>query len=359
MRRTRVAWTVSVIGHAMLLLWGMITFVIKPLEATPMESLAVDVVSDAEFSQITAGVRSAKKTEAPKPLVEKLGDTKPVEELTKTVEKKPEIKTASAEPMPPPPEPRKPDPKPEKSKSEPQKPKAEEKKPDEKKVEEKKPEPAKAETKPEPKADPKPDPIAEALKKAEEQKKQAEEQKKKDEQKKAEEKRKEEQRKKAEEKKRKEEERRKEIAERERQQTFDPSRIAALLDKRDAQRQAATGDTLNQTASLGLPTGRAAMLTQSEIDALRAQIQACWNPPAGAMEGSELIVKVRLMLRQDGSLEADPVLLNRGSHPYFQVAAESALRAIRRCQPYRLPIAKYQIWKDVEVTFDPRDMYRG
>jgi hypothetical protein len=24
-----------------------------------------------------------------------------------------------------------------------------------------------------------------------------------------------------------------------------------------------------------------------------------------------------------------------------------------------MPIAKYDIWQDVEVTFDPRDMYRG
>jgi colicin import membrane protein len=31
-----------------------------------------------------------------------------------------------------------------------------------------------------------------------------------------------------------------------------------------------------------------------------------------------------------------------------------------RCAPYTfLPIAKYDAWKDVEVTFDPRDMYRG
>jgi colicin import membrane protein len=41
------------------------------------------------------------------------------------------------------------------------------------------------------------------------------------------------------------------------------------------------------------------------------------------------------------------------------VAAESARRAILRCQPYRLPIAKYDVWKDVEVNFDPRDMFRG
>jgi colicin import membrane protein len=36
------------------------------------------------------------------------------------------------------------------------------------------------------------------------------------------------------------------------------------------------------------------------------------------------------------------------------------LRAVRRCAPYSfMPITKYDVWKDVEVTFDPRDMFRG
>lgn len=322
----RKALTISAIGHAVLLLWGMVTFVVKPLEANTAESLPIDVISDAEFSQITAGMKTAKKTDTPKPLVEKLGEQKPVEELTK-VDKKPPIQTASAEPMPIPPEPKKPETKPQQAKAEPAPPK---------------PEPEKAK----PTEAPQPDPIAEAMKKAEEQKKVEEQKKKAEEQKK----KLEEQKKKAEEQKRKEQQQR---------DAFDPSKIAALLDKQAPRREAATGDTLNQTASLGLASGRAATLSQSEIDALRAQIQACWNPPAGAIDGKELIVQVRLRLRQDGSLQADPTLMNRGSHPFFQVAAESALRAIRRCQPYRLPVAKYDVWKDVEVTFDPRDMFRG
>ena len=133
----------------------------------------------------------------------------------------------------------------------------------------------------------------------------------------------------------------------------------ALIDRRDQQRNAATGAMLNPTPSLGVPTANAPRLSQSEIDALRAQIQACWNPPSGVMDAKELIVRVRLQLNQDGSLKTDPVLTNTGSDALFQVAAQSALRAIKRCQPYRLPIAKYDAWKDVDVTFDPRDMYRG
>jgi colicin import membrane protein len=142
------------------------------------------------------------------------------------------------------------------------------------------------------------------------------------------------------------------------QRDFNPDQIAALLDRREPQRQRAA-ETLSPTAALGTSIGNAPRLTQSEIDALRAQIQACWNPPVGAENAQELIVRLRVQFRTDGTLSAEPALVNNGSSPYFRVAAESAMRAVRRCQPYTLPAAKYEIWRDVEVTFDPRDMFGG
>jgi colicin import membrane protein len=139
---------------------------------------------------------------------------------------------------------------------------------------------------------------------------------------------------------------------------FNPDQIAALLDRRDANVSRAAPE-VSRESSLGTRIGTASLLSQSEIDALRAQIQACWNPPVGAENAQELIVRVRVQFRLDGTLSAEPTLVNRGSSPYFQVAAESALRAVRRCQPYTMPAAKYDIWRDVEVTFDPRDMFGG
>lgn len=302
----RIPLAVSVSIHAAVLAWGLISFGAKPLETTPGDSLPIDIISDTDFSQLTAGVKNAQKVVKPAPLVEKIDKPNPVDDSTAKVTPKQEIKTASAMPMPVP-----------------------EVKPPEPKQE---PEKAKA---------PEPDPIAEALKKEEAKRKQ-------------EEKKREEQKRKEEAKKREEERKKKE-----QEQAFDPNKIAALLDKRSPQRLAAAGATLNSTPSLGLPSGSAATLSQSEIDALRAQIQACWNPPAGVVDAKELIVRIRLQLREDGSLSANPTLLNHGSNSLFQIAAESAMRAIKRCQPYKLPIAKYSIWRDVEVTFDPREMFRG
>jgi colicin import membrane protein len=312
----KAGWTISAVLHGAVLAWGLVAFATKPLSSPPLEFISTDIISAADFSQITNGIKTAPKAETPKPLVEKVAEAKPVEEHTaKVVDNKPEI-TATADKVEPP------KPEPEKKKAEPKPPTPAAKN-----------EPKQAFAKePEPKVDP----IAEALKKDTKKPDPKTQQKaetplppKKPEPVKP-------------------------------QPKFDASRIAALLDKRDPRRHSATGDTLSHTPSLGMSTGRAASLSQSEIDALRARIQQCWNPPAGLADARDLIVVVRIRFNQDGSLSAEPTLSNSLSHPTFQIAAESALRAVKRCAPYSfMPIAKYDVWKDVEVTFDPRDMFRG
>jgi colicin import membrane protein len=144
------------------------------------------------------------------------------------------------------------------------------------------------------------------------------------------------------------------------QPKFNASQIAALLDKREAQRQSVTGATLSNKSSLGLATANAATLSQNEMDALRARLRDCWTVPVGVAEARDLVVTVRILFNKDGSLAGDPTLMNHGSHPAFQAAAESALRGVRRCAPYSfMPPLKYEAWKDVIVDFDPRDMFRG
>jgi colicin import membrane protein len=303
----KAGWTISAALHGAVLAWGLVTFATKPLNATPPEFITTDIISAADFSQITNGIKTAPKAEAPKPLVEKVAEAKPVEEQNaKVVDNKPEI-VATAERVEPP----------------------------------KPPEPKKAEPKPVPTPQPKPepkqafakepeqkiDPIAEALKK--EAKKPDPKTQQKAETPKP-------------------------------QPKFDAHRIAALLDKRDPQRKSATGETLSNTPSLGTATGRAVTLSQNELDALRARLRECWNVPVGVAEARDLIVTVRIQFKQDGSLQTEPRLMNSGGHPAFQVASESALRAVRTCAPYSfLPAAKYEAWKDVIVDFDPRDMFRG
>jgi len=101
-------------------------------------------------------------------------------------------------------------------------------------------------------------------------------------------------------------------------------------------------------------------LSMSELDALRARLARLWTPPAGAPDPRELIVLVRMRLKSDGTLAAPPEVLNSGHSPHYLAARDSAKRAVIRGQPYdMLRPEHYEQWKDIEITFDPRDMFRG
>ena len=98
----------------------------------------------------------------------------------------------------------------------------------------------------------------------------------------------------------------------------------------------------------------------SELDALRARLARLWTPPAGAPDPRELIVLVRIRLKPDGTLAAPPEVLNNGSSVHYIAARDSAKRAVIRGQPYdMLRPEHYEQWKDIEITFDPREMLRG
>ena len=102
-----------------------------------------------------------------------------------------------------------------------------------------------------------------------------------------------------------------------------------------------------------------AQLTTSELDLVRAQIERCWNIPAGARDAENLTPEFRVQMRRDGTV-ASTRLLNpeRMNEPFFQAAAESANRALLnpQCQPLKLPPEKFDQWQTFTITFDPRDL---
>lgn len=155
---------------------------------------------------------------------------------------------------------------------------------------------------------------------------------------------------------------------------FSTDRIAALLDKRKQKQPSPTAkvaETSTKTAKAeSRPSPRAAIssdqpLTMSEIDAIRFQIQQCWSVPAGARDAEDLIVQVKIFLKPDGSLARPPEIVDsarmaRPGEEFFRVAAESARRAVQRCSPLKnLPVTKYERWREITLTFNPREMLQG
>ena len=144
------------------------------------------------------------------------------------------------------------------------------------------------------------------------------------------------------------------------ERTFDQSKIAALLDKRDPTRQAITGAALNSSASLGTTHGTAATLSQSELDAMRARLASLWNVQPGVEHPEELYVTVRIRLNPDRRLAAPPQVVSTGSSPRYQAAAEAAVRAVLQGQPYTmLRDETYEQWKYMDIDFDPKQMFHS
>jgi outer membrane biosynthesis protein TonB len=142
------------------------------------------------------------------------------------------------------------------------------------------------------------------------------------------------------------------------QPKFDADKIAALLDKRDPMRTAATGQEANAAPSLGTAAGEAARLSQSEIDALRAKLMALWNPPVGMQDAEQNQVTIRIRFKRDGTLAIGPQVLTSGSGPQFNAMRDSAVRAVFVGQPYTMLRAEhYDIWKEIDFTFDTKQMF--
>lgn len=112
----------------------------------------------------------------------------------------------------------------------------------------------------------------------------------------------------------------------------------------------------------------------SQLEALRAtgtiktliqqKMRGCWILPAGAKDASKHVISIRIFLSLDGTLTRPPILLggpglDTSDDNFYKIAAESALRAVRRCVPYPLPKDRYDQWRQIDLNFDPREMVGG
>lgn len=292
----RVGLIASVAGHAALLGWGLLAFPdAESFTSPPVESMPVDLVSIEELTRLQKGEKDAELRE-----VAAVSPTEtPVEETAQPAEKPGEAvqePTPAATEATPAPEPV-PAPEPE-----PAPPPVEAK-----------PEPAPA---PEPAAEPEPI-VANVVPRV-----------------------------------------KPKSPNRPKDRDFNSNQIAALLNKVDPGGR--SNSDSQDPASLGARRGEESVrMTQSELDALRSQIAQCWSPPAGAVGAEDLRVRVRFELARSGEVSGSPEVLNSSSNPAFRAAASSAVRAVMRCGPYNLPVAKYESWQQVIINFDPRELLGG
>ena len=148
----------------------------------------------------------------------------------------------------------------------------------------------------------------------------------------------------------------------EKKEIVDTNQIAALIDKakeEEAVKQEKTDKITQSSQKNSFATG----LTLSQEDALRAQIFGCWSVPLGLPYNENLLVRIKLQLKKDGTIMKSEILdhqrMNKPDQKFYKILAESALRAVRLCQPLKVPPTSYEKWKDLQLNFNPTEMLKG
>ena len=148
----------------------------------------------------------------------------------------------------------------------------------------------------------------------------------------------------------------------EKKEIIDTNQIAALIDKAkevEAVEQKKKDNVTQSSQKNSFATG----LTLSQEDALRAQIFGCWSVPLGLPYDEDLLVRIKLRLKKDGTIVKSEILdhqrMNRPGQQFYKVLAESALRAVRLCQPLKVPPTGYDKWKELQLNFNPTEMLKG
>ncbi len=379
----KVGYGISVAGHLAFVVAALIGFLSSPSRVDEGESVPVEIVSD-EAAQSTRGDRRGEQAPTPQRVIDRQAAEERRTEDDASLPVAPQrIQNVQ---LPPPPTPRPPQPEPQPEQATPPQP-----------AQLAAVQPMPVPPQPQPRPTPptaapeqREDPAAREAELLAQQRREAE-QRQQEEQRQAEQRRREQrEREQREARERQEREQRERVAReaRERQQReareraerqrqeranarqFDPNSIAARLnttssqenDRRQATRTEATGASApTRTASLGTATGAAARITGRESDAIKAWAERCWEIPITAREGNSPTVRLRVSFNLDGTVSARPEVENPRADSGFQVLANSAVRAVMRCSAeggVRLPRERYEIWREVVLNFDPKEMMR-
>jgi len=155
----------------------------------------------------------------------------------------------------------------------------------------------------------------------------------------------------------------KQVSEFEKKDFIDPNNIQGLIDKAQEKKTAEVIKKNNEVTQDQVRSIENTGLTLSEEDALKAQIFGCWSIPLGLPYNENLLVRIKLELKPDGSITKTEILdharMNKPGQSFYKVLAESALRAVKMCQPLRVPSTGYERWKELQLNFDAREMLEG
>jgi hypothetical protein len=143
---------------------------------------------------------------------------------------------------------------------------------------------------------------------------------------------------------------------------FDPNTIAKLIGQGKTSTPSVAPTQTASATPQGLPHHDAPHMSMSLASALDAWLTEsylnCWTPPPSMPEGDTYVAEIKVIFNPDGSLSARPVLLNPPTDRAWRAHAESAMRAVRKCDPLKVPaqyMPYFEQWKVETIHFDPRE----
>ncbi len=114
-----------------------------------------------------------------------------------------------------------------------------------------------------------------------------------------------------------------------------------------------------QEQAMGLPNAHGAMNAGTCADAIQSRIEQAWILPIGGQSAENTAIRLHVELKRDGSLLRPPAVMDPASTPVQQAMADSAVRAAESAQPYNIPPQQYEQCRDMILRFNPHDMYGG
>ncbi len=146
---------------------------------------------------------------------------------------------------------------------------------------------------------------------------------------------------------------------------LDTQQLANLIDKALPKAKTKPLDVSSLATSINAATPKQATVdpraAATLAQAIRAQVAPCWNPPIGGADVKKMTVVLRADFDRDGSVIGRPTVVGQtgataGNSAYARAFADTAVRAVLRCSPLKLPPKLYDLWKSVEINFDPEQM---
>ena len=104
------------------------------------------------------------------------------------------------------------------------------------------------------------------------------------------------------------------------------------------------------------PATQKADLGSGLVAEFRRHLRTCSTLPELVAASDKIAIKLRVLMSRDGRLAADPMLIEASASAKGPLLMQSAIVALKACQPYAmLPADKYREWKVLDLTFTPQD----